>query len=58
MAGIVRFKVNKYVHGTRSKNVFDFKPKAQILFEGGTYWSHNRPRGLFLHKGKTCAGRT
>lgn len=34
MAGIVRFKVNKYVHGTRSKNVFDFKPKAQILFEG------------------------
>ena len=34
MAGIVRFKVNKYVYGTRSKNVFDFKPKAQILFEG------------------------
>lgn len=35
MAGIVRFKVNKYVHGRMSKeDVFDFKPKAQIIFEG------------------------
>ena len=34
MAGIVKFKVNKYVHGKRSKDIFDFKPRAQILFEG------------------------
>lgn len=58
MAGIVRFKVNKYVHGTRSKNVFDFKPKAQILFEGERIGHIIDRRGLFLHKGKTCAGRT
>lgn len=34
MAGLIKFGVNKYVHGTRGKNVFEFKPKAQIIFEG------------------------
>lgn len=34
MAGLIKFRVNKYVHGTRGKNVFEFKPKAQIIFEG------------------------
>lgn len=34
MAGRIKFKVNKYVHGSRSKDVFEFKPKAQIIFEG------------------------
>ena len=34
MAGRIKFKVNKYVHGSRSKDAFEFKPKAQIIFEG------------------------
>lgn len=34
MAGRIKFKVNKYVHGSRSNDVFEFKPKAQIIFEG------------------------
>lgn len=34
MAGRIKFKVNKYVHGSRCKNIFEFKPKAQIIFEG------------------------
>ena len=34
MAGRIKFKVNKYVHGSRSKDVFKFKPKAQIIFDG------------------------
>lgn len=32
MAGLIKFKVNKYVHGSKSKDVFEFKPKAQIIF--------------------------
>lgn len=33
MAGLIKFKVNKYVQGDRYKNIYGFKPKAVIRFE-------------------------
>lgn len=33
MAGLIKFKVNKYVHGDRYKSIYGFKPKAVIRFE-------------------------
>lgn len=58
MAGIVRFKVNKYVHGRMSKDIFDFKPKAQIIFEGERIGHIIDREVYFLHNGKTCRWRT
>ena len=33
MAGLIKFRLNKYVNGDRHKSIYGFKPKAVIKFE-------------------------
>lgn len=33
MAGLIKFRLNKYVSGDRHKGIYEFKPRAIIKFE-------------------------